>query len=347
MSIRMRRSTCLLLLGCLAFLTKCRERTSRHVTPAIYYWKTVYNPTPYELKCWKETGASRVYVRCFDIAADPHSGMAKPVGVIRQLQHKPGTSVIPVVFITQDVLHRLQPDELPALAANTSKLLTQLFQPLPPADEVQIDCDWTAATREKYFSLLQEMRQQPYFKGKTLSATIRLHQIKYRLRSGIPPVDRGLLMCYNMGNLKQPGTHNSILDVSLAEDYLQDLHKYPLGLDVALPLFRWCLQFRNGRLKGILRDVPPEAVQRSPIFRHKRGNLFTCVADTVWMDYSFQAGDEIRTETPEIADILKMAAFTAQHIRNDSLRVVLFHSDSLTLAKYPADDLKAIYNAYR
>jgi hypothetical protein len=317
------------------------------MTPCIYYWKTVYGPTGYEQQRWDEARLERIYVRCFDVGLDPASGMPKPVGIIRNLnladrrrQH------IPVVFITQEVLHALTAERTGPVASGIASLLGQLFAGLPSPDEVQIDCDWTSSTQEAYFRLLRALYREPFFRDKTHSCTIRLHQVKYRLRSGIPPADRALLMCYNMGNLKQPGPHNSILDLELAENYLRDLRSYPLPLDVALPLFSWCLQFRGDRLVGILRDVAPGHVKEAAIFREKAAGLFTCTRDTVWNGYPFYAGDIVRTEAPGADEIREMAAYAARHTRNDSLRVILFHSDSLTLSKHPPDEIEAIFGAY-
>ena len=175
----------------------------------------------------------------------------------------------------------------------------------------------------------------------------RMHQVKYRLRTGIPPVDMGLLMCYNMGDLKRPGAHNSILDPRLAKDYLGELKLYPLALDVALPLFSWCLQFRAERLVGILRNIAPEQIEHSALFQQAGKKLFQCTADSVWMGYSFRSGDVVRIEQPGRDDIREMAAYTARNIKNDSLRIVLFHSDSLTLSKYPDHEINAVFDAYR
>ena len=66
-----------------------------------------------------------------------------------------------------------------------------------------------------------------------LSATIRLHQLKFIGESGIPPVDKGLLMCYNMGDLHRLRISNSILETAELKKYIKQLSVYPLKLDVA------------------------------------------------------------------------------------------------------------------
>ena len=64
--------------------------------------------------------------------------------------------------------------------------------------EIQIDCDWTASTQEAYFEFLHYLKEKAKDKQIQLSATIRLHQLSMTP----PPVDRGILMMYNTGDVK-------------------------------------------------------------------------------------------------------------------------------------------------
>ncbi len=334
-----------LLMSVLIF-TGC-GRNSHTVTRGFYYWKTNFAPGSYERKRLMDAGCRDVFLRCFDVAKEA-DGSVRPVGIIRNLPDSfAGAEIVPVVYITQDALNATTGAAVGQLARNIDRLLSGLFSGKRTAPtEIQIDCDWTLANRDRYFDLLRSLRAAPFFAGKRLSCTIRLHQIKYQNRSGIPPADRGLLMCYNMGSLKKPGTHNSILNPALAADYLQHLDTYPLALDVALPLFDWCLLFRDEKLRGIMRDVSPEIIERSPLFRGSGTNLYSCVQDASVVGYDLQKGDVIRIERSSKNDILRMAEIAAERIRNDSLRVLLFHCDSLTLSKHPHDELEAVYGSF-
>ena len=69
--------------------------------------------------------------------------------------------------------------------------------------EIQLDCDWNSSTQKKYFNLIEEMKLYPTWENIVWSATIRLHQLKYPKQTGVPPVNKGVLMFYNMGNFLQ------------------------------------------------------------------------------------------------------------------------------------------------
>ena len=342
----MSRRLMFLMLACLLFVG-CNKR-HHTITRGFYYWRTGYALSAYERNRLRDIQVKALYLRCFDVDWDEATQQPKPLGIVRfNTPPDTGFNYTPVVFITQKAIAKLTLRQTRQLASDVMRLVRELCQNNNlSTKEIQIDCDWTSSCREVYFSLLKEIRKQPFLQDKLLSCTIRLHQVKFRMNSGIPPVDRGLLMCYNIGNLKQPGAHNSILDAGLAKNYLKDVGSYPLKLDVALPLFRWCVQFHDGKMIGILRDVSPEDIAATPFFKHSNANLYHCEKDTDWQDYNFRVGDEIRTETPSISDLNAVADFTAEAVRNDSLAVLFFQADSLTLSYYTTHELEAIYHHY-
>ena len=182
--------------------------------------------------------------------------------------------------------------------------------------------------------------------GKTLSCTIRLNQVKYQSLNGIPPADKGLVMIYGMGNLKKPGNHNSILDAGEAEAYLKYLNSYPLPVDIALPLFEWCILFRDNQFRGILHDVQTASVKTCPLFRQKEDNLYTCIADSTWQGYRFKTNDVIRLESPSLKDIQGIARYSSARVKDKDINVILFACDSITLNKFSTNEMEAVYNSY-
>jgi hypothetical protein len=325
----------------------CRHHAHK-VTPGIYYWKTIYNPTPSELHKLHSIHCAYMHLRLFDVDWDPVARTATPLAPIRLPRHlDTGFHYIPVIFIKQELLLHYRDSSISGLAQHITSMAQGLCEAaaIQPT-EVQVDCDWTSSTRDKYFELLQQLRKQDWFRGKTLSVTIRLHQVKYTKSMGIPPADKGLLMCYNMGNIKKYDVRNSIIDPALAEDYLKYLPGYTLPLDVALPLFDWCLLFRNHQFKGILRDVPAAAVKESKLFL-KNDYIYTCTQDTVWNGYSLKKGDQLRPEDASYKDVLELSRYTASRIKQDKLNLIFFHCDSLTLAKYSTHELEKILDTYR
>jgi len=182
-----------------------------------------------------------------------------PVSPILFKDKLPGAvQIVPVVFIVNNILKTLTRPQLKGLAGNILRFVNgKVVQAGKTSiNELQIDCDWTATTRDNYFYLLNQLKLNPQLNHKTLSATLRLHQLKNQVGSGIPPVDRVMLMCYNMGNLRKYGSQNSILELSELKKYLgNNISAYPLPADIGLPLFKWAVAFRNKEYAGISKRI--------------------------------------------------------------------------------------------
>lgn len=107
-------------------------------------------------------------------------------------------------------------------------------------------------TKNNYFLLLKELKNNL---NKNISSTIRLHQIKYFNKTGVPPVDYGVLMYYNMSSLGDFNTKNYILDNNEAKKYHYNFENYPLKLKLALPLYSQAVQFRDKKAINLFENV--------------------------------------------------------------------------------------------
>jgi len=338
--------TCLLLLLYSLFAAAC-TRHERQVRRGMYYWKTNVALSQEEQVFLKQYHCEELYVRFFDVHLDPKTGRIVPVAPARIDIRDTTLNIVPVVFITPAAIAQLDQNTIAVLAQNITGLLQRKCTEagIVPK-EIQIDCDWTVTTKEAYFNLLHHLKREAFFTGKQLSVTIRLHQVKYIVKSGIPPADKGLLMCYNMGRLRNIKEENSILNVATAQQYLDNLEHYPLPLDVALPVFHWSVLFEKEQYKGILRDIDIDRLQDRRLFQPQTPNTFTVVKDTFWNGFELKKGQWIRYENSPVEDVQKLATFVARHIRNDSLKVLLYHLDQQNLKNYTPDELEKIFTRF-
>jgi hypothetical protein len=327
----------------LALFCTCRDGEKRNVQRSFYYWKTVFSLSPKEQQTLQQLSVHRLHVKFFDVEWNRESGTPQPAAKSIVQQKPPANiSITPVVFITQEPLQKSSPAQLDTLAVNISGLLSSFAanHQWPLSGEVQIDCDWTANTKENYFRLLEKIKKQPFFQQKTISATIRLHQLKFLSQAGVPPVDRGLLMCYNMGNLRLPQTGNSIIEEKELKKYISNMDSYPLPLDVAFPIFDWYILFDGNTYKGLVRDFSPGTEDAK-----KERIVFT--NDTTINGYSFKAGQWLRHERSD-ADVVKNCAeLVGKKLKAQKLTVILYHLDQRNLTKYSLHELESFYNRLR
>lgn len=327
---------------------QCGKRVAHHPVPAFYYWKTNLKIGEGEQKLLRSTGAQTLYLRLFDIDWDQAKQQAMPKGILQAAAIRDSSlAYIPVVYITQPCLLQLQQEDIPALAAGMNKLIGSLCRQyaLHPS-EIQIDCDWTQHTAGLYFSLLRQLKEQSCFRSAQLSCTIRLHQVKYSSTSGIPPVDKGMLMVYNMGNLTRYGSQNSILQPAEARRYLKNIGLYPLPLDIALPLYHWAALFENRRFKGIVYNIGLDDLPAS-LIAQQEGHLYRILRDTAAHGYTFKKDQEIRFEQPDLHDLSNVASFIAPRLKDTSFRLAFFHLDSRSVQPYTEADLNHIIHLFR
>lgn len=313
-------------------------------------WKSVFVLGAKERAKLSALRVNRMYVRFFDVTRDGQNGRALPTVPIRFKDTSYlGYSIIPVVFISNDVFAGPDSTELSVLAANIAGLVEHLRidNRLPQPEELQLDCDWTATTWDRYFALLINTRRWLDGHGEKscqLSATIRLYQAKYSEMTGVPPVARGLLMCYNMGDRKNIRTQNSILETAELQKYAGHLSSYPLPLDVALPIFDWKVLFHGGRYSGLVESLPTANLLNSAVIR--TANQYVFRRDTVLNGYSFKAGDLLRDEQSDYHTQVTAADIVSRRLKTAPSDVILFHLDSTNLSNYTTDELANLYSHF-
>jgi len=331
---------------CIFFLLlfcSCNNREERTVQRSFYYWKTVFQLSPKEQQTLQELSVQKLYVKFFDVDWDKPTNTATPVAKSIFKEMPPhNLSITPVVFITQEPLQRLNKNGLDSLSKNIATLLSSIASKnnLKLSNEVQLDCDWTSSTKENYFYLLNQLNQQSFFKNKILSATIRLHQLKFISQNGVPPVDRGLLMCYNMGNLRYPQTENSIIEEEELKKYINNLGTYPLPLDVALPIFDWYVLFEGTQYKGLLRDFHLTG-------ENAKEQRIEFSSDTVINGYRFKTGQWLRHEKSDADVVKKCTALISKKLKAKELTVILYHLNEEIVNQYSLHELESFYNGFR
>ena len=335
----------------LLFLFSCKQQEQpvppKKIARAFYFWKSVFKLTGHEKDIVDSLQVSTLYLKFFDVEWNEISKQPNPVAQVRVIDkdYLQKINIVPVIFITNESILKIDSIQSILLAEKIYKLVHEIaaINKIININELQIDCDWTESTRDKYFSILKKIKQlaTPW----SLSATIRMHQVKFMGKSGVPPVDRGLLMCYNMGNLKNPATDNSIIETSELKKYIGNIHKYPLALDVAFSLFDWYVLFRNDSYKGLIQNLNDSVFKNE--FVEKKDNRYRFLKDTLLMGYEFRKNDVLRYENSDYNSIISSAKEINDRLVETQLRVSLYHLDSITLSKYNTHEMENIYNSIR
>jgi hypothetical protein len=232
-------------------------------------------------------------------------------------------------------------------------ILEKIFSIKKDVREIQIDCDWSGTTKEKYFRLLRFLKKEIQKEKIQLSATIRLHQIKYFKKTGVPPVDRGMLMFYNVDDVKDYKTKNSILDLEVAKQYFFNFENYPLELDVALPIFSWGVLYRSGGMIKLINNLRAEDMADDSFFLPIRQaglqtdeTHFEVIKSTYLQGKYLYEGDNIRLETVPLETLEMSAELLKSKIKNPNVTISFYHLDTTTIKHYPYGNLERVIDAF-
>src|SRR6267143_5096155 len=155
---------------------------------AFYYWKTQWSASPGLLKNLTDNRIDRLYMRFFDVEWDDIENAPHPVSPLRFQSPAPTTvEVIPVVYIVNAVFQKLEYKNVELLADHVSAMVNRMAKEQGIVfQQLQIDCDWSESSRRNYFHFVDLLARKLRVEHKIVSSTIRLHQIKYADRTGIP-----------------------------------------------------------------------------------------------------------------------------------------------------------------
>jgi len=220
----------------LFFAVSCNKKQTHQYT--FYYWKTKLALDKKEKEVLQKANDPYLYTRFFDI--DKINGKFQPVGVItKDKSFETDKQIVPTIFITNRTFLYISKQEITFLAQHINDLIQKKTSEyhLKTNDEIQIDCDWTVGTKDDYFTFLKELKK---ISQKHITCTLRLHQVKDKNQTGIPPVEKVYLMCYSTSSPLKNSDKNSILDVTILKSYLSEIDKYPIkSMEVALPIYSW------------------------------------------------------------------------------------------------------------
>lgn len=317
----------------------CNQTPSKPIS--FYYWKTTFHLNNYEREALTANAVDTLYIRYCDV--DVEAGTPKPVSPISFGTTSHTYNIIPVVFIKNRTFIKTDPATVTALADSVFKLITQInqSQKINPS-EIQFDCDWTETTKDNYFLFIDRYKT---LSKQRISCTIRLHQVKYPQTTGIPPVDRGVLMYYNMGSINA-GPQSSIYEKSIAAKYNAFIRSYPLPLDVALPIFSWGLQIRNGRVIELLNKIYFSHFKNDSNFREVRKNWFETVQPCFKAGYYFAKGDAIKIEQVTANNLLEMAEDINRNSNKNIGKIIFYDLDSSNLVQYEKNIYKKVVDHF-
>ncbi|CAM4279119.1 hypothetical protein [Flavobacterium terrigena] len=344
---------------CVLFLASCnKENKVEQVERAFYYWKSDSSLDDKSVKEINELNVRKIYYKLFEIDYSETMGnypFAKNSPSTYALEDLDSVTIVPTIFIKNGIFQYNDEKSLDKLADNIVFLIDKYhkeeYNEYNPKEElktifnyneIQVDCDWTKSTKDKYFYLLKKIKELSH---KQISCTLRLYPYKYPEIMGIPPVDKVSLMCYNLIKPLSEKDKNSILDINELKKYLDKRRSYPKHLDVALPVFYWTQLYQNNHFEELL-DISSEDVKG--FIKPIKPLWYEVTKDTsLNYDTYFKVGDQIKCEDVSKTTLDQAIALIKKNVVLDkNTTISLFHLDQSTFKKYNNEEISSFYSSF-
>lgn len=334
-----------LAIAAILLCSSCNERHASVPRPAraVYFWSTTWQLDDAQRAFLHEHSVKKVYMRYFDVVRDSREQVVPNATIEFKDSIPDGIEVVPTIFIVENCFE-----------ANTDSLATRIVRRvlkinsvhhIPGVKELQIDCDWTRKSEEKFFRFLTELRGLLKEHGMGLSATIRLHQ----LATAPPPVDYGALMVYNTGDLTQNNGRNPILDRRDVMPYVDKLNSYKLPLCAAYPSFAWHLLFHGNEFRAILYDVDlGDTITFAPCGKNRHlvtapRSIFNHTQEN-GNDIRLSLGDSVLTHLPTAQQVLEIHDALESKRKGINRQVIIYCLSNDNINNYKPNDYEKMFS---
>jgi hypothetical protein len=308
-------------------LVGCTNNSNHEIS--FYYWKQDFNLNQSQKAILEFNQVKKLYVKFFDITWNSREKQAIPISKIDFKKPAGKYKIVPCIFIENQVFKQ---DPSPEIASKVYELIRKIAKTNKfSIQEIQIDCDWTDATRKAYFSFLSKLTALAKNK-QIITSTLRLHQFKYPKKTGIPPVQKAVLMCYNMGKIDNQKTANSIISETELNKYILESEEYPLPLDLALPSYHWGLIYRLGKLTLIVNDIDRNQL-KSFAFSKLGENKYRADSSFYYDNTYFCKNDILRMEESDPSTLFRCAK-VLQKSKHHFNEVIFYHISSNSISNY-------------
>lgn len=332
-------------------LTACNQTTrTLDEQRSFCYWKTRYNFSEADTGMWLQMKANHMYVRYFDVGWDAFSKTAKPISTIKPSADSLYCNhITPAIFFSNMVFLKSTDEQLDTLALRIKDRIQEVNtrfeqqQFTTKYSDILIDCDWSEKSKEQFFYFVRRLKE--LIPDREITTTLRLWQYKNQAVAGIPPVDRVLLMCYNVQAASEYNTSNSIATLDEVKKYVAGV-TYPLHIDLALPIFSWGVIFRNQEFKGVIRNAIIEDYMNTDYTRIGE-NRFRLNTEMVIGDFFARPGDEVRIEGLNQMELGQLADYLYQNVKLDKYSRITFFSwdfSSRILKRKQINEIKDIFD---
>ena len=135
---------------------------------------------------------------------------------------------------------------------------------------------------------------------------------------------------------------NSIYDRGIAKRYVSSLKKYPLPLNIALPIYAWGIHIRDNAIVGLRSKLTVEDLQSDKNFTEIDEITFRVNKSNYRKGVFYQKEDIVKIEAISAADLKEMASDLQVNLNQQPKEIIFYDLDELNLKNYEKSIFKQV-----
>lgn len=153
-------------------------------------------------------------------------------------------------------------------------------------------------------------------------------------------------MFYNIGAISASDA-NSIYEEKNALRYVSFLKKYPLPLDIALPIFSWGIGTRHGKVHYLLNKMYAKDFEKDSNFVRISEDRYRANHSLFKGGYYIMENDEIKIENIGAKDLKNMTSMLIKNVSQPVKKIIFYDLDSSNIINYESNIFQAVSQSFR
>jgi hypothetical protein len=143
-----------------------------------------------------------------------------------------------------------------------------------------------------------------------------------------------------------PDSLNSIYDRNIANKYVASLKKYPLQINIALPIYSWAIHIREGKVIGLKNKIEVNTIKKDANFVQENKCSFKVKSDNYKSGSFYKKGDFLKFESINSIDLLEMATDLKDNSKTNPEEIIFYDLDEFNIKNYEKDIFKKVSSRF-
>ena len=141
-------------------------------------------------------------------------------------------------------------------------------------------------------------------------------------------------------------TINSIYDRNIANNYIGSIKNYPLSINIALPIFSWGIQIRDGKVIELINKLDINKLYDKSYFKVDGKNRFQVIQDNYTFGTFYKSGDIIKFEIITPYELIEMSSDLYENAKEIPEEIIFYDLDEFNIKKYENDIYKKVASRF-